>query len=490
LTGAAWNYAGAAVLILTQVVSTAATARLVSPEEFGAYATAQAAQGILGYFTLPAIGQGLLRRSHLGPGAAGTAMVVSLATSALVATAMWFASGVWSDAWHVPSAAAPVRVLALALALTGFSVVPLALLRRGLRFRAAATAETLTQVAGATAGVVLALQMHSATALAIGQAVTAGALLAAACWLTRTELRLDFVVTEARELVSFASQVGVQSVGFYMLYTTPSWFIARSFGATKLGLYSRANLIVGLPVHYLTTGLVKVMYPYYGRIGAEMRRTRTFLTEAITMATGITWPFLALVAGSSPLVVEILLGPTWQASADLVRLCALVGCATLPWVMLANSAEAFGWMRLVWAMQAAYGLVLAGAITLVQFATLSIEDLLLGVAAAQWTGYVLLLAAYVRRGFLEKQIVIAGHAIHGTVALAIFAVAAVCEDASRGQPLLARITIALAVTLFAGGILLAGRHRIPAVEILGTRLALVAGGKRSQLLGWLGFRAA
>jgi hypothetical protein len=147
-------------------------------------------------------------------------------------------------------------------------------------------------------------------------------------------------------------------------------------------------------------------------------------------------------------------------------------------------------MRLVWAMQAAYGLVLAGAITLVQFATLSIEDLLLGVAAAQWTGYVLLLAAYVRRGFLEKQIVIAGHAIHGTVALAIFAVAAVCEDASRGQPLLARITIALAVTLFAGGILLAGRHRIPAVEILGTRLALVAGGKRSQLLGWLGFRAA
>ena len=85
LSGTAWNYSGAAVLVVIQVASTAATARLVEPSQFGLYATAQAAAGVFGYFTLSAVAQGLLRRPHLSPHAVGTATAISVTTGSGVA---------------------------------------------------------------------------------------------------------------------------------------------------------------------------------------------------------------------------------------------------------------------------------------------------------------------------------------------------------------------------------------------------------------------
>jgi O-antigen/teichoic acid export membrane protein len=488
LSGAAWNYAGAAVLIVAQVLSTAATARLVSPREFGVYATAQAAAGIFGYFTFSAVGQGLLRRPHLGPRAVGTAMAISLTSGGVVALVMWFTAGAWSDAWHVPDAKSIVRVFALTLFLTSCATVPLALLRRSLRFQAAALVETGTQVVGITAGVLLAVQMHSAMALAIGQTIAAGAVLASASVLTRRELRLDFEGFEASDLFSFAGQVGAQNIGFFTLYTAPSWVIARLFGAKALGFYSRANLIVGLPLNYLTTGLIKVMYPFYGRVGTQVLRARALLSEAVTISTGFSWTFFALVAGASPVIVDVLLGPRWHASATLVRLCALTACANLPWVLLANAAEAFRWMRVVWSVQAAYALVLGTSIAVVHLASLGVNDILLGAAAAQWTGYLFLVRAFALRGLLDVRMITIGHMIHGAIAVGAFAAAAGCARLLHGEPLLVQTMAEFGVALAAGGILLAGRLWIPCSRLLGQRLA-VATNDNSRLLARLGFSA-
>ena len=113
--GVTWNYAGSAVLVVAQVASTAVTARLVSPSQFGAYATAQVAAGVMGYFTLTALGNGLLRRSELDGKAIGTAVWLSLIASALVAGAMALLAAPWAGLWGINSAATLVRVLAATL---------------------------------------------------------------------------------------------------------------------------------------------------------------------------------------------------------------------------------------------------------------------------------------------------------------------------------------------------------------------------------------
>ena len=489
LSGTAWNYAGAAVLVVAQILSTAATARLVPPREFGLYATAQAAAGIFGYFTLSAVGQGLLRRPSLGARAVGTAQTISLTSGAAVALLMWFLANPWSDAWHIPDAAPLVRVMAITLFLVSSATVPLALLRRSLRFRAAASAEVGTQVMGITAGVLLAVHTHSAMALVIGQTIAAGALLVSTSMLTRRDLRVDFTLSEGRELTSFAGQVGLQNIGFFTLYTAPGWVIARLFGARALGVYSRANVVVGLPLTYLTTGLMKVMYPFYGRVGAQLPRMRALLSESVTISTGFAWVFFGLVAGASPIIVEVLLGPRWHSSSTLIPLCALIACANVPWALLANAAEAFRWMRVVWSIQASYAVVLAAGFALVRFASLESREVLVAAAAAQWTAYLLLVGVFIHRGFLAARMVANGHLVHGAIAIAAYGAAAACTHLLRGDSLLLQVIGQLVVATVAGGALVVGRFRIPCSRILGQRLAMAATSEHSRLLSRLGFRA-
>ena len=159
-------------MVLAQIASTAATARLIAPSEFGVYATAQAAAGIAGYLILRGVGQDIQRRSTLGRNTVGTALTISLVSSCAVATVMWFGAGTWARMWGVPSASSVVEAFAVVTLLAAMSTVPLGMLRRQLAFRATAITETGSQVIGLASGVALAIALHSALALAIGQTVS------------------------------------------------------------------------------------------------------------------------------------------------------------------------------------------------------------------------------------------------------------------------------------------------------------------------------
>jgi PST family polysaccharide transporter len=439
------------------------------------------------YFTFAAIGQDILRRPNLGPKTVGSAMVLSIVTSACVAIVMVVVAGPWAHAWSVPRAAPLVRVFAVTLFLASCSAVPMALLRRALRFGSAAVVETGTQVIGTTAGVLLAFHTHSAMALVLGQTVTTGGLLIAAGLLTKRELKLDFSLLEARKLFSFAGHVSALNIGFFTLYTAPGWVIARLLGVHTLGLYSRANVIIGLPLSYLSTGLTKVMYPLYGRIGVQVSRTRTLLSEAVVIATGFAWPAFALVAGAAPIIVRVLLGSGWQGAAVLVQLCVLIACASLPWTLLTNSAEAFGWMRLVWLRQTVYFGVLSAGVALVYFAGLGVKELLFAVALAQWVSYGLTLVAFARRGYLDSRLVVSSHVIHGAVALGAYSGSALIARLLNGFPLGVQVLAELVVALVVGIVLFFGRFRFPASRLLGQRLARALPSGHSRLLVRLGF---
>jgi PST family polysaccharide transporter len=474
LGGVAWNIGGSAVLVVAQIASTAATARLVAPREFGLYATAQAATGVVGYFTMTALGHGVQRRSNLTQRAVGTALTLSLASSFVVSGGLLVCASLWASAWGVPEAAPAVRVIALALFLTSAAAVPIALLRRHFQFGRAEVIETGSLVIAMGAGVALAIEAHSALALASGQALGAAALLVAAGTMTRDELRLSFDRAEARELFTFASQVSGLTTLAYFVLTAPAWFTARVFGASVLGLYSRAYMIVAVPATYASHSLYKVLYPLYGRIRDDRARTRAVLDEGLTLTTGIAWPLFALIAGAAPVVVTVLLGSRWDGASSLVPLLALAACAYIPCGLLTNAAEAMGWMRIVAARQLA---LLIGVITTLiasYAADLGLTWVLAGVAAVNWAAYLLTLSPFVRRSLLDAGSAVREQAIHAGVALAVYGLAVAVVQATAGAPLAVQVGAVIGAAILVFGALAVGRSWFPAGGVLSKRLAQVA----------------
>lgn len=470
LTGVAWNYAGIAVLVVAQVASTAATARLIAPAEFGAYATAQAAIGLAGYFTISTIGLGILRRSELGPKTVGSALALSVTTGTLVLVALWPLAVPWCDAWGIRSAVSLVRVLAFSLLFTSLASVPLALVQRRLRFAAAAVVETVTQVAGLALSVFLAVLLHSAMALAIGQVAAAFALFVWAVVLARRDISFKFDRAEGRELFSYGSQLSGLYFGSYAANTLPSWVAGRTFGAFTLGLYSRANIIVNLPLTYLSSSVTKVLFPLYGRVRDSAERTRTLLSEGIVLATGFIWPMFAIVAGAAPVVVELLLGPRWHGATPLLRLCALIACGALPTGLLTNAAEAMGWIRLTTLRLIVFLALLCAAVTVVEFAGLGLSDLLVGVAIAQWATYAITLKPFLNRSVVDSRLLFRGHYVHAAVSLGAFGAALACADILAGAGSLAIVGGELGVTTVVCGLIISGRSWYPASAVLSRRM--------------------
>ena len=470
LSGVAWNYSGTAVLVVVQIASAAATARLIVPAEFGAYAAAQAAMALASYFTLWTIGLGILRRSELAEKTAGTAFALSAATASLVVVAMWLIAVPWAAAWGIDSAALLVRVLAFALFFTSLSSIPLALVRRRLRFASAAVAETSSQIGGIIVSISLAVALHSALALAIGQVVAGAALLVWAIALARRDLRLGFDLAEARELFTYGGQLSVLYFGFYAANWLPSWVAGRSYGAVTLGLYSRANLIVGLPLTYLTSGISKVLFPLYGRVRDDRARTRNLLSEALVLATGFSWPLFAIVAGAAPVVIDALLGPRWHAATPMLRLSALIVCAAIPISLLTNAGEALGWIRITALRLAVFLVLLLSAITVTLGADLAFEWVLAGVAVAQWATYAIMLRTFSTRAVVHGELLVRSHLVHGAVSLVAFALALLGAWALDGTGIAAQIAAEIAITLAVFAIILTGRSWFPATEVLTRRM--------------------
>ena len=471
LSGVAWNYAGIAVLVVAQVASTAATARLIAPAGFGAYAAAQAAIVLAGYFTISTIGLAVLRRSELGPNTVGSALVLSILAGVIVLVALWFAAAPWAGLWGIRSATGLVRVMAFGLFFTSIASVPLALVRRQLRFGAAALAETGTQVAGLALSVVLAVLMHSALALAIGQVVAGVMLFVWLAALSRADIRFGFDRAEGRELFFYGTQLSGLYLGYYAVNTLPGWVAGRTFGAPTLGLYSRANMIVSIPLNYLSSSVTKVLFPLYARVQHDLARTRTLLSEGIVLSTGFTWPVFAIIAGAAPVVVDVLLGPRWHGATPLLRLSALIVCGLFPTGLLTNAAEALGWIRFAALRQIVLLLLLGGAVVIVRLYDLSFVALLVGVAIAQWTTYAVMLRTFIRRGVIASRLVLWSHVVHGLVSVGAFALAFVCASLLEHAGAAAQVAGELVIFTLGSALVLSARSWYPASRILARRLS-------------------
>ena len=477
LRGVAWNWGGSVLLVIAQISSTAATARLVSPSQFGQYAAALAASGFAGYFTLNALGPGIQRRTRLGEKTAATALTLSMGASLLVAVVIWAGASLWARTWGIPDATWVIRVIGLTVLFTSCSIVPIALLRRGLRFRTAAAVESGALVIGLATGVALAAWLHSAVALALGQATGGAVQLLAAGVLARGDLSLGVDKADARELLRFSSQVSGLNLFLYFNYAAPSWFAARTFGAAALGVYSRASLIVGLPAEYALTSIFKVIYPVYGRVRDDLARTRALIDEALTLTTGLLWPMLALIAGAAPVIVAVLLGGGWGDAPQLVALFALMASAWVPCGVLTNAAEAQGWMRIIaWRQTLLIGGVIA-TLVVAYLANLSLSWVLAGIAATEWVAYVLTLQPFIRRDILEPSVTLRKQLVHAAVAAAGFGAAAATARLLGGAPLGARLVAELAVGGLVLGTIVAGRRWFPAMQVLARRIGVPEDGR-------------
>ncbi|MCW2283333.1 O-antigen/teichoic acid export membrane protein [Rhodoblastus acidophilus] len=316
LLSAVERYASLLILFL----STAVLARLLSPAEFGVYAVVSAVTTIISVSTQEFGGANyIIQKTSLSDANIRTAFTITLLLSLAMGLGLWLLAGVLDARMQVAGLAEGVRIAALGFAVTPFSSIMIALLRRDLKFGALSLANLAGNVV--TAATSIALAMHGGGAMApIWGAVAGSAALTAALLMARRDFRfMKPSLAGCREVIHF----GLVSSGVALINlaynTAPQVFLARVLGFAAVGLYSRALTLTQMFDRLVVQAINPVIMPAFAaqtRAGGDLKQV--YLKSASLLAA-LQWPFLLSVAILAEPIIRLWLGPTWMEAAPLVR---------------------------------------------------------------------------------------------------------------------------------------------------------------------------
>jgi teichuronic acid exporter len=302
--------------------STIVIARILTPEDFGVVAAAMVVTGFLNLATDLGMGSAIIQAPKLEQRQVEQSMAVSVLAALLMAALLYVLAPIWANL-QTDSRLVPVlRVLSIAVVLTGLHVVPNGLLSRALRFEIISVVNLVQGITTAATSLALALHWRSYWALIVGYVVGRAVF-------TVALLAIQFV----RPRVPRWSAVGgLMKFGGILTADRFLWYLRSHFdimmiggllGVRPLGLYSMAMTLARMPAEKISGVISPVLFPVFSR--SQVSRTELHRQYSQTLAglALIAFPAgmgMAAVAGE---LVPVVLGSQWLEIIPLVIILAI-----------------------------------------------------------------------------------------------------------------------------------------------------------------------
>ncbi len=322
--GLGWSLGGNLVLRLGNVLMSVMIARLIAPEQYGTFAVALTVWTILGTLAEFGLGTDLVRSPDLER-RAPTVATLGLLTSGILAAGMVVAAEPIAVAFASPESDGVIRVMAISIALFGFSIVPAARMQRDFRQRGLLLCNGAGLVACALVTWTLATSGAGASALAWGQVANQAVIVVCLYAATSTSPRFGYIHEVFLESVAFCLPLAMANLLSWVLLSVDNLVVARTLGPVGLGFYVLAFNVSSWPMSVVGSALRVVALPGFAQVESTERRNLALVRVMGPTAAVAAFLALTLASLAGP-VVELLYGSRWsEASAALAGLAVFGG---------------------------------------------------------------------------------------------------------------------------------------------------------------------
>ena len=309
-----------------QVVSWAITLvviRLLAPGDYGLMAMVNVVIGLLAMVAEMGFGASLVQSATLDRGRVRDLFGVALLLNLLFMGALMAAAPLVAGFYGEPRLTTIMQVACLQFALNGLAVVPDALLRRAMRFRALSLLEIASGITGNLVTLALALAGHGVWSLVIGSLVVAlvRALLLQVLHPQRELPRFDW--RNARGMVGFGAGVTTTRILSYFSGQADVLVGGRLLGRDALGLYSVALHLATLPMQRVTSIINDVAFAAFAKIQHDVAAVAQNLLLGIRLLALVAFPALWGIAAVAPEIVRLALGERWLDAIVPMQVIAL-----------------------------------------------------------------------------------------------------------------------------------------------------------------------
>ncbi|MCA9972596.1 MAG: lipopolysaccharide biosynthesis protein, partial [Anaerolineales bacterium] len=314
LGGMVWMYSGNAVFVILRGIVLVVLARLLTPEEYGLVGAALLFVNFIQLFSQLGVGPALIQRPELDERHLRTAFTVFTLSGLLFAGFVAVTAPLIAQFFQMDGLIPILRVAVLAFPIQGFTAVPVALMRRELRFRKLAIINVVAY--GAGYGVVgigmayLGFGVWSLVGAVIARVSVAGIML---LFQQPYPKQLSFDREPFRDLMHFGGGFTIARLLDYVGSQGDNAMVGRELGAAALGTYGRAFQLITIPSDLFGVVLDEVLFPSMAKLQNDLERLRLAYRSGIALYAIVLLPFSVLTLVLAPEIVRVILGPQWNS---------------------------------------------------------------------------------------------------------------------------------------------------------------------------------
>lgn len=328
-SGVVWTTVQTWASRLTGMATVIILTRLLSPDDFGIVAIAMALPPLLQPLADMGMSTYLLRAERPTEQTFSTCFWYSAIAGVVVTGLLLAAAPIVGIALNVPE----VVPIGLAVAPVAFLIilgaVPMAVLRRNLRFRALAAQTVAASFVGQVVAVVLAFTGFGAWAL-VWQALVFQAITVVFAW-SSSRFRPTFAFSRV-EFIHMA-KFGIKVIGNHILNPAAIWvvnaLVVWFLGTATLGFLNIAQRLIVLAQELTTNALGPVTTVLFSRLrDAASDRLRAGYLRAASVSYVLVAPIMAFIAVGAPEIIPIVFGNQWGESIVPAQWLAVAGILT------------------------------------------------------------------------------------------------------------------------------------------------------------------
>lgn len=324
-TGVLWNLAS---LFMTRGASTIFTlflARLLAPEAFGLIAMVTIVFELANTFVTSGLGTALIRSKSVGNTDFNTVFYTNIALSGIAYIALFIASPYVANFYNQPELTLLIQIMGLSVFINATKIVQSAIFNRDMNFKALMTSNTLSVVLSGVLGVLAAWYGLGVWSLVI-QSLSATCISAIALWyMSNWRPKLEFSYDSFTTLFKFSKNLLAEGLLDIIFRNSYILVIGRFFGAEVTGLYFFAKKISDLISQQLTNAIQQATFPALATIQDDNEALREKYQKIVQLMIFIIAPFMALLAGLAPVLMDLAFEESWSASIPYLQLMCVVG---------------------------------------------------------------------------------------------------------------------------------------------------------------------
>lgn len=315
-------------IVLTSI-ATIVLARMLAPADYGLVAMVTAVTSVGQAFADLGLSEATIQRENIRHEQVSTLFWINVAIGLALMLVMVALAPVLAWFYREPRLQLLTLVASLNFLTCSLRVQHDALLRRQMRFTAIAVRDVFSWIVSIPLAILMAWRgagYWAVIALPMSYNLTQMTL----SWiLAKWVPGLPSRCADIRSLVSFGGKVAFSNLIWNSVKNTDSILIGWHWGASPLGLYSRASNLLMRPVNQLSVPARSVAIPTLSRTQGDAERFARYYLHAVNLMVWISAPIFGFLFVAAQPVIVLTLGSRWIGAAGVFQFFAVGALAQL-----------------------------------------------------------------------------------------------------------------------------------------------------------------